>query len=60
MGVYSGCQNFKKAKNKSRYIYLLSPKGLIEKTKLTLSFLEKKNIEFEILKEEIKLLKEEI
>lgn len=53
-------RNFKKAKNKSRYIYLLSPKGLIEKTKLTVSFLEKKIVEFEILKEEIKLLKEEI
>ena len=39
------------------YAYLLTPKGIEEKARLTLSFLKRKVIEFEILKKEINELK---
>jgi hypothetical protein len=39
------------------YAYLLTPRGIEEKTKLTFSFLKRKVIEYEILKKEINELK---
>ena len=39
------------------YVYLLTSKGIDEKTKLTISFLKRKVIEYEILKKEINELK---
>ena len=42
---------------KSGYIYLLTPKGIEEKSRLTFSFLKRKIIEYEILKKEINALK---
>tara|TARA_B100002051_G_C16315986_1_gene429794 strand:- start:25 stop:297 length:273 start_codon:yes stop_codon:yes gene_type:complete len=36
-------QNFKKNPNKLNYIYVLTPKGLSAKTKLTINFMKKKN-----------------
>ena len=42
------------------YVYLLTPKGFEEKTRLTFSFLKRKTKEYEILKEEINKLKEDI
>jgi len=45
--------NFKKNPNKINYIYVLTPKGLSEKTKLTLSFMYRKMKEYEELKKEI-------
>ena len=35
--------NFKKNPNKIGYIYVLTPKGIALKTKLTLNFMKKKN-----------------
>ena len=35
-------KNFKKNKNKINYLYLLTPKGIMTKTKMTLIFLERK------------------
>ncbi len=49
--------NFKQNPNKVGYAYLLTPKGIEEKTKLTFSFLKRKVIEYEILKKEINELK---
>jgi len=49
--------NFKQNPKKMGYIYLLTPKGIDEKSKLTFSFLKKKIIEYEILKKEINELK---
>jgi EPS-associated MarR family transcriptional regulator len=49
--------NFTHNPNKLGYAYLLTPKGIEEKTKLTFSFLKRKVIEFEILKKEINELK---
>ncbi len=35
--------NFKRNPNKLNYIYLLTPEGIAEKTKLTINFMKKKN-----------------
>ena len=45
--------NFKKNPNKIGYIYVLTPKGIALKTKLTLNFMKKKMKEFDELKKEI-------
>jgi EPS-associated MarR family transcriptional regulator len=49
-------KNFEKNPNKLRYIYLLTPKGVSEKTNLTSHFLKRKINEFELLKKEIQSL----
>lgn len=51
--------NFKKTPRKGQYAYLLTPKGIREKSLLTHSFIERKREEFEVLKAEIKALEEE-
>ena len=45
--------NFKKNKNKLGYAYLLTPKGIAEKTKLTINFMKRKMKEYGELKKEI-------
>lgn len=52
--------NFRKSNNKIGYAYILTPKGILEKTKLAWKFLNYMQNEFEILQEEISLLREEI
>ena len=49
--------NFKKNKNKFNYIYILTPKGIAEKTKLTINFMARKMKEYEELKKEIEKTK---
>jgi EPS-associated MarR family transcriptional regulator len=51
--------NFKKNPNKLGYVYLLTPKGIEEKTRLTFLFLKRKINEFETLKIEISELTRE-
>jgi|TARA_Y100000389_G_C17014738_1_gene295889 EPS-associated MarR family transcriptional regulator len=46
-------RNFEKNPNKLNYVYLLTPKGIGEKTKLTVSFMQKKIKEYEELKKEL-------
>ena len=46
-------ENFKKNPNKVNYIYVLTPKGIAEKTKLTINFMKRKMKEYEELKNEI-------
>ncbi len=53
-------ERFKKAKNKSAYMYRLTPKGLEELAKLTISFLKVKITEYDQIKEEIKSLSSRI
>ena len=48
-------ENFKKNPNKLNYIYLLTPKGVSEKTKLTINFMKKKAKEYDELKKELNL-----
>ena len=46
-------ENFKKNPNKINYFYILTPKGIQEKARLTLNFMKRKMDEYEQLKKEI-------
>jgi len=46
-------ENFFKNKNKNQYKYLLTQKGVEEKTKLTKKFIQKKKAEYERLQKEL-------
>ena len=57
-----GCvkaENFKNSKNKSAYIYKLTPQGIEEKARVTYRFLRRKMEEYERLKQEIEELRKE-
>lgn len=45
--------NFKNNPDKSGYLYLLTPKGMSEKTKITIQFMKRKMEEYEELKKEL-------
>ena len=47
-------RNFKKNPEKFNYIYVLTPKGISEKTKLTINFMKRKMKEYDELKKELK------
>tara|TARA_B100000700_G_C14403032_1_gene560099 strand:+ start:178 stop:483 length:306 start_codon:yes stop_codon:yes gene_type:complete len=48
-------QNFQKKPDKITYIqYVLTPKGISERTKLTISFMQRKMKEYDELKKELK------
>jgi len=47
-------KNFKKNPKKINYIYVLTPKGLSEKTKLTINFMKRQMEEYDKLKKELK------
>ena len=53
-------ENFKKNPRKGQYAYLLTPKGIREKSLLTHSFIGRKRVEFELLKSEIEAVEEEV
>ena len=46
-------ENFTKNPNKLNYIYVLTPKGISKKTKLTIDFMRRKMREFDELKKEL-------
>ena len=46
-------KNFEKNKSKINYMYLLTPKGIAAKTKLTINFMKKKMIEYDELQKEL-------
>ena len=46
-------KNFKKNQNKINYIYVLTPKGISEKTKLTINYMKLKMKEYDELKREM-------
>ena len=48
-------KNFEKNKNKLNYIYILTPKGLAEKTSLTINFMKRKMKEYDELKNELEI-----
>lgn len=52
--------NFKNSQNKQAYVYLLTPKGIEDKARVTARFLKKKLSEYEALKEEIRGLTDEV
>jgi len=45
--------NFKKNPNKINYFYVLTPKGIAHKTKLTINFMKQKVKEYDELKKEM-------
>ena len=49
-------QNFKSSNSKAQYAYLLTPKGVEEKSRLTIEFLKTKTKEYEMLKNEVEKL----
>ncbi len=52
--------NFKRSNNKLGYAYLLTPKGVLEKSAITVRFLLKKKQEYVLLKGEIAELQKEV
>ena len=46
-------KNFKNNENKKNYLYILTPKGISTKTKLTINFMNLKLKEYDELKKEI-------
>ena len=46
-------KNFSKNKAKLNYVYILTPKGITEKTKLTIRFMKRKMNEYDELKKEL-------
>jgi EPS-associated MarR family transcriptional regulator len=53
---YVKAENFKNNPNKSGYLYLLTPDGLREKSRLTGKFILRKRAEYQALKAEIEAL----
>ena len=51
-------QNFKRSEKKLAYAYVLTPRGLAEKTRLTTDFLKRKLEEYGALKAEITSLQQ--
>ena len=48
-------QNFQKQSNKINYLrYVITPKGISERTKLTINFMKRKMKEYDELKKELK------
>ena len=47
--------NFKKNQNKLNYFYLLTPKGIVQKTDLTIKFMKVKMKEYDELQKEFKI-----
>ena len=46
-------KNFKKNPKKISYVYILTPRGIMKKTKLTINFMKRKMQEYEELKSEV-------
>ena len=53
-------KNFTQSKTKANYIYELTPRGLRAKAVLTVSFLDRKRLDYDDLKSEIKHLENEL
>ena len=53
-------ENFKNSQRKGQYAYLLTPKGIREKSLLTHRFIGRKRQEFDALRAEIESLEEEV
>jgi EPS-associated MarR family transcriptional regulator len=51
--------NFRSSQNKRAYLYAITPKGLSEKSRNAVRFLQRKTAEYEALRREIDRLKRE-
>ena len=52
--------NFKNSNKKLAYFYILTPSGIEQKAKITVNFLKRKINDYEELKKEIEVLKNEV
>ena len=52
--------NFRKSGSKAAYLYVLTPRGIAEKSSLATAFLGRKLEEYEVLRQEIEALKGEV
>ena len=52
--------NFQRNPDKSLYLYLLTPEGISQKSKMAFVFLQRKKMEYDALKIEIKNLSKEL
>ena len=52
--------NFRKSGSKVAYLYVLTPKGIAEKSSLAAAFLGRKLEEYEVLRQEIEALRGEV
>ena len=57
---YVKAKNFRNAQNKLAYAYVLTPSGLSLKKELTVTFLKRKQAEYEALQKEIKALEKDL
>lgn len=53
-------KNFHRNEDKRAYAYLLTPKGIQEKTRVTVAFLQRKLVEYETIQLEIEELRKEV
>jgi MarR family transcriptional regulator, temperature-dependent positive regulator of motility len=53
-------QNFQRSDRKLGYLYVLTPQGVRQRMQLTKTFLARKEREYEMLKSQIALLREEL
>ena len=58
--MYKIAFNPKKSSNKLNYFYILTPKGLSEKTKITLNFMKIKMREYDQLKSDLEKEKKNV
>jgi EPS-associated MarR family transcriptional regulator len=52
--------NFKNSQNKAGYMYLLTPRGIKEKARVTGRFLQRKLREYEVLQAEIEQIRSDV
>ncbi len=53
-------ERFTSSKNKAAYMYKLTPRGIEEKSKVTVHFLKRKMAEYDAIKQQIEELKQEV
>ncbi|TDG12894.1 MarR family EPS-associated transcriptional regulator [Seongchinamella unica] len=53
-------QNFKNSSNKAAYLYLLTPRGVKAKARITAAYLQRKIADYEAIKAEIEELRAEV
>lgn len=61
--IEKGCvklENFRRSNNKLAYAYILTPRGIEEKARVTRAFLRRKVAEYELIRQEIEVLRREV
>ena len=53
-------KRFQMSKNRIKYLYLLTPRGMEEKARITLNFLRRKILEYQAIKKQIRDLTQEV